>query len=198
MPPGIKPAGRPSESWLSAPDAASAASASKVYPGHEVADTTRVSCDSGGVAPAHAFPCNGLVVFDRDGVLNARAAYRYGPSVIEAVSGAGLAIAAAKRAGYAVGVLSSQSCVGGGHVTEDTVHEVMDRLCELMQAQYLEHVQAKQAAEWRSGEQMELPVDDLSAQAAEQSSDTSAKATPERVAGKKPEATRATTCAKEQ
>lgn len=75
------------------------------------------------------------MVLDRDGVLNTRQSFRTGPEAIDALPGAGPALARLRAAGAAVTVLSSQSCVGYGYVTPEAVHETMDRLQQLLRLQ---------------------------------------------------------------
>lgn len=76
-----------------------------------------------------------VVFLDRDGVINTLASYNTGPEEMRLVPGAGRAIARLHEAGYAVVVITAQSCVGYGYVVADTVHAVHDRMNELLAAE---------------------------------------------------------------
>lgn len=73
-----------------------------------------------------------VVFLDRDGVINDRPRYNTGPEEMALIPGAGRAILALRRVGFAVVVVSNQSCVGSGNVLEDTVQAVNDRMCRLL------------------------------------------------------------------
>lgn len=73
-----------------------------------------------------------VVFLDRDGVINDRPRYNTGPEEMTLIPGAGRAILALRRAGFAVVVITNQSCIGSGNVLEDTVQAVNDRMCRLL------------------------------------------------------------------
>lgn len=68
------------------------------------------------------------VFLDRDGVLNPQPSYRWGPEAMRAIPGAGAALRRLKDKGYALIVVSSQSCVGAGWATPAVVDSVFDKL----------------------------------------------------------------------
>lgn len=72
-----------------------------------------------------------VLLLDRDGVLVAdRPDYVRAVEQLMLLPGAGRAVAAARKAGYAVVVLSNQACVGKGLVTMaqlSTVHETLQK-----------------------------------------------------------------------
>lgn len=77
---------------------------------------------------------HGVLLLDRDGVLVVdRPDYVCSLEQLTLLPGAGRAIAAARRAGYAVIVLSNQACVGKGLIAEahlETIHEALGRQLE--------------------------------------------------------------------
>ena len=73
-----------------------------------------------------------VVFLDRDGVINDRPRYNTGPEDMHLIPGAGRAILALRQAGFAVVVVSNQSCIGSGNVLEETVQAVHDRMCQLL------------------------------------------------------------------
>lgn len=83
-------------------------------------------------------PCEAgrpVVFLDRDGVLNPQPFYRTGPEEMQLLPGVGEALRRLRRAGYALVVVSSQSAIGAGYVSDETVGAVMDRLGRLLQAE---------------------------------------------------------------
>lgn len=83
-------------------------------------------------------PCEAgrpVVFLDRDGVLNPQPFYRTGPEEMVLLPGGGAALRRLREAGYALVVISSQSAIGAGYVSDETVGAVMDRLCRLVQAE---------------------------------------------------------------
>jgi D-glycero-D-manno-heptose 1,7-bisphosphate phosphatase len=76
-----------------------------------------------------------VVFVDRDGVLNAQESYSTGPENLTLIAGAADAVARLRSAGWAVVVVTNQSAIGLGYVTESTVCLVNDRLCQLLSEQ---------------------------------------------------------------
>jgi histidinol-phosphate phosphatase family protein len=68
------------------------------------------------------------VFLDRDGVLTVAPSWRAGPDTLATVPGAPQALRALHDAGYALVVISSQSAVGYGYVTPETVDACFDKL----------------------------------------------------------------------
>eukprot|EP01138_Halocafeteria_seosinensis_P007759 gb/GECG01007927.1/.p1 GENE.gb/GECG01007927.1/~~gb/GECG01007927.1/.p1 ORF type:complete len:449 (+),score=22.58 gb/GECG01007927.1/:1-1347(+) len=95
---------------------------------HEIVATepSLVNTDVYAVSPKRS--ARPLVLLDRDGVVNVQPAYRTGPKPLELVPGAGSAIKRLHELGYVIAVISTQSCVGDGFVTEDLVQSVMDKV----------------------------------------------------------------------
>ena len=83
-------------------------------------------------ANTHAEPPSPVVFLDRDGTITKAPSYSTGPDEIELIDGAADAIAKMRQAGLAVVVVSNQSCVGLGYVTEQTVASVNDRMARLL------------------------------------------------------------------
>jgi D-glycero-D-manno-heptose 1,7-bisphosphate phosphatase len=73
-----------------------------------------------------------LVLLDRDGTINVDKGYVRDPRDVELVPGAGAAIRRLRELGLKVGVISNQSGVGRGLMTEDDVARVNVRLVELL------------------------------------------------------------------
>lgn len=94
----------------------------------EISPDDRVSRETyslGSAAPAR------VVFLDRDGVINDLASYGGGVELMRLIPGSGRAIQRLNRAGIRVVVVTSQSAIGSGHVTDAVVkmvHEVMHRL----------------------------------------------------------------------
>ncbi|MFT7214352.1 MAG: D-glycero-D-manno-heptose 1,7-bisphosphate phosphatase [Granulosicoccus sp.] len=73
-----------------------------------------------------------IAFLDRDGVINTLSSYSTGPDLLILTENAGKAISNLHEAGYIVVVITSQSCVGYGHVSKDTVISNHDYLCNLL------------------------------------------------------------------
>ncbi len=73
------------------------------------------------------------VFLDRDGVINDMASYHHGPERMQLLPGAAQAIRDLNDAGFAVVVVTNQSCIGQGYVPVNVVHCVNDRMCRLLQ-----------------------------------------------------------------
>ena len=72
------------------------------------------------------------IFIDRDGVITVDSSYRTGPEALRLIPGAADALARLKRAGYALVVVTNQSCVGMGYVTRDMLAATHDRMCRLL------------------------------------------------------------------
>jgi D-glycero-D-manno-heptose 1,7-bisphosphate phosphatase len=72
------------------------------------------------------------VFLDRDGVINTLPAYNSGPEQMQLVPGSAQAIRRLHEAGYAVALITSQSCIGLGYVLREMVDAVHDRMCQLL------------------------------------------------------------------
>ena len=72
------------------------------------------------------------VLFDRDGTLVVDVPYNGDPDRVEAVPGAGAAVARLRAAGIPTGVVSNQSGIARGIVTEEQVRAVNARVEELL------------------------------------------------------------------
>ncbi len=73
-----------------------------------------------------------VVFLDRDGTVTKAPSFSTGPDELELIDGAAEAIAAMRSAGFATVLVSNQSCVGLGYVTEQTVAEVNDHMERLL------------------------------------------------------------------
>lgn len=76
-----------------------------------------------------------MVFFDRDNTLIVSDGYLKDPARVRLMPGAASAVARARRLGYAVAVVSNQSGVGRGLLTEADVHAVNRRMDELLVAE---------------------------------------------------------------
>jgi histidinol-phosphate phosphatase family protein len=76
-------------------------------------------------------PPPAAVLFDRDGTLVRDVPYNSDPDKVEAMPGAAEAVAALRRAGVRVGVVSNQSGVGRGWITPSALDAVNRRVSEL-------------------------------------------------------------------
>ncbi|MBN8215606.1 MAG: HAD-IIIA family hydrolase [Spirochaetes bacterium] len=76
-----------------------------------------------------------VVFLDRDGVINTLPAYYSGPDQMKLIPGSAEAIRRLHGAGYAVVVVSNQSCVGAGYVTRDQLAAVFDRMNDRLAAE---------------------------------------------------------------
>ena len=72
------------------------------------------------------------VFLDRDGTIGLQPSYRTGPGDFNLIPGVSEALTQLKNAGYALVVVSNQTAVGQGFVTVETVGEVNDRMCALL------------------------------------------------------------------
>lgn len=72
------------------------------------------------------------VFLDRDGTLNRDPGYLSDPEQLELYPGAGQAVARFNRAGYLVIIISNQSGIGRGLFSEADLHNVTQRLYELL------------------------------------------------------------------
>ncbi len=77
-------------------------------------------------------PKRPVVFLDRDGVINDLPSYRTGAEAMRLIPGSGRAIARLNAAGYAVVVITAQSAVGCGYVTEGVVIGVHDKMMRLL------------------------------------------------------------------
>ncbi len=73
-----------------------------------------------------------LVLFDRDGTLVHDVPYNGDPALARAVPGARAAVHSLRACGVRVGMVTNQSGVGSGRLTEDQVHAVNRRVAELV------------------------------------------------------------------
>jgi HAD superfamily hydrolase (TIGR01662 family) len=73
-----------------------------------------------------------LVLFDRDGTLIEDLPYNGDPDRVRAIPGAADALASLRTAGIRVGVITNQSGVGRGLITEDDARRVNDRTAQLL------------------------------------------------------------------
>lgn len=78
-----------------------------------------------------------FVLLDRDGTINEELAPRYvlGPEDLRLIPGAAAAIRELRELGLGVVVVTNQSPVGRGWITETRLSEVHDRLRELLRAE---------------------------------------------------------------
>ncbi len=82
---------------------------------------------------ARPFGAGRRVVFlDRDGVITALASYDTGPEAMALIEGSAAALRRLREFGFATVVITSQSCVGYGYVTRQTMFGVNDRMCRLI------------------------------------------------------------------
>jgi histidinol-phosphate phosphatase family protein len=72
------------------------------------------------------------VLFDRDGTIIADVAYNGDPALVRPVPGARAALDRLRAAGLRIGVVTNQSAVARGLITEDDVAAVHDRITELL------------------------------------------------------------------
>jgi mannose-1-phosphate guanylyltransferase len=74
------------------------------------------------------------VFVDRDGVLIEHVHYISDPDDVRLIGGAADAVVACRRAGYACVVVSNQSAIGRGLMTEAQLRAVNERMCDLFAA----------------------------------------------------------------
>ncbi|WP_219517631.1 HAD-IIIA family hydrolase [Nonomuraea ceibae] len=77
-------------------------------------------------------PARKAVFLDRDGCINTLATYRHGPEAMHLLPAAAPALRLLRDHGYALIVVTNQSCVGLGYVEPGTLEEVHDRMSELL------------------------------------------------------------------
>lgn len=87
-----------------------------------------------------------VVFLDRDGVINDKASYCQGPEAMRLLPRSARAIRLLRDAGYAVVVVTNQSCVGYGYVPEGVMYSVNDKMCRLLQEEAEADVDAIYAA----------------------------------------------------
>ncbi len=80
-------------------------------------------------------PPSRVVFLDRDGVINDLASYQTGPEEMRLIPGSAQAIRQLNQAGWKTVVITSQSAVGYGYVSEETVLSVHDKMCRLLAEQ---------------------------------------------------------------
>ncbi len=78
------------------------------------------------------------VFLDRDGTINPQPSYRTGPEPFRLIDGAAAALRSLRQAGYALVVVSNQTAVGLGWVTEEAVAATNDRMASLLAAEGVE------------------------------------------------------------
>ncbi|WP_214367323.1 D-glycero-alpha-D-manno-heptose-1,7-bisphosphate 7-phosphatase [Pseudonocardia sp. H11422] len=74
----------------------------------------------------------GAVLFDRDGTLVADVPYCADPALVHPVPTAGRAVALLRDSGVAVGVITNQSGIARGIISESSVRAVNDRVDDLL------------------------------------------------------------------
>jgi histidinol-phosphate phosphatase family protein len=84
-----------------------------------------------GIGGAVTAPLFHAVLFDRDGTLIRDVPYNTDPGKVEAMPGAAEAVAALRKAGIRVGVVTNQSGVGQGRVTPSQLDAVNRRVSAL-------------------------------------------------------------------
>lgn len=77
-------------------------------------------------------PPRPAVFLDRDGNINPQYSYSSGPEDFSLIAGVGPALARLQKAGYVLVVITNQTAVGHGFVTEQTVAAVNDRMSALL------------------------------------------------------------------
>lgn len=76
----------------------------------------------------------GALLLDRDGTLNREVDYLSDPDDLELIGGAAQAIVAAREAGHAIVVITNQSGIARGMLTEERLAEIHARLDALLAA----------------------------------------------------------------
>jgi len=74
------------------------------------------------------FPVPRVVLFDRDGTLVVDVPYNGDPELVQPIAGARGAVERARGSGAAVGVITNQSGVARGLITERQMHDTNDRV----------------------------------------------------------------------
>ncbi|NUR87722.1 MAG: HAD-IIIA family hydrolase [Nonomuraea sp.] len=77
-------------------------------------------------------PARKAVFLDRDGCINTLPTYRQGPDAMHLLPAAAPALRLLRDHGYALVVVTNQSCVGLGYAEPATLDEVHDRMSELL------------------------------------------------------------------
>ncbi|WP_326636700.1 HAD-IIIA family hydrolase [Nonomuraea fuscirosea] len=95
--------------------------------GDRAAAVQHTQIDLAGDAPARK-----AVFLDRDGCVNTLPTYRHGPDAMHLLPGAAPALRLLRDHGYALVVVTNQSCVGLGYAEQATLDEVHDRMSELL------------------------------------------------------------------
>lgn len=72
------------------------------------------------------------VFFDRDGTLNEELGYLGDPARVRLLAGAPEAVAAARNAGFTTVIITNQSGIARGLLTEEQVHAVNDRVVAML------------------------------------------------------------------
>jgi histidinol-phosphate phosphatase family protein len=80
-------------------------------------------------------PKRKAVFLDRDGSISARPVDRSGPRLMELLPGAAPGLRALRNAGYALVVITNQSCVASGYTSPDIVQSAHDQMAELLAAE---------------------------------------------------------------
>ncbi len=75
-----------------------------------------------------------IIFLDRDGTINIDHGYVTSPERVELIKGAAEAIAAFKKAGYLVVIVTNQSAIGRGMATKEEVDATNEELCRQLQA----------------------------------------------------------------
>lgn len=73
------------------------------------------------------------IFFDRDGTLNEEIGYVNDPARIRLLPGAPEAVAAARNAGFMTVIISNQSGIARGLITDEQAQAVNRRVCDLLQ-----------------------------------------------------------------
>ncbi|MET8867557.1 HAD-IIIA family hydrolase [Nonomuraea sp. NPDC004580] len=81
---------------------------------------------------ASGAPARKAVFLDRDGCINTLPTYRHGPEAMHLLPAAAPALRLLRDHGYALIVVTNQSCVGLGYAEPGTLDEVHDRMSELL------------------------------------------------------------------
>ncbi|QFY12078.1 HAD-IIIA family hydrolase [Nonomuraea phyllanthi] len=92
-----------------------------------IAAVQHTQVDLAGDAPARK-----AVFLDRDGCINTLPTYRQGPEAMHLLPAAAPALRLLRDRGYALIVVTNQSCVGLGYAEPGTLDEVHDRMSELL------------------------------------------------------------------
>lgn len=99
---------------------------------------SEVRMEEHALAEPREGPGQPVVFLDRDGCINTLPSYRTGPHAMELIPGAAAALRALRQAGYALVLITNQSCVGLGYVSRETLNAVNDQMCQLLQAEGVE------------------------------------------------------------